>query len=159
MVIPLNCYKDLILQMLFQKIMVPYDGSSCAIHAFKVAIDMAKKYGSKITIITCLEKDFRTPWYGFDSRVGNSIMKKQKEASKKSIARLEENAKKAGVKTTSKILETQSIVKTLVSFSQSNKIDLIVMGSHGRKGFDKLLLGSVANGVSQKIKCPVLIIK
>ena len=57
------------------------------------------------------------------------------------------------------VLQTQSIVKSILSSAKTYKIDLIVMGSHGRKGFDKLLLGSVANGVSQKVKCPVLIIK
>ena len=47
----------------------------------------------------------------------------------------------------------------LLAFAKSRKHDLIVIGSHGRSGFDKVLLGSVANGVSQKTRCPVLIIK
>ena len=145
--------------MLFTNILVPYDGSSNAIHAFKVALDMAKKYDSKITLVTCLEIDFRAPWYGYDSRVGKTIMKQQKEAAKKHISKLELIAKKAKASFNSEIVITKSIVKTIVDFSKSHKIDLIVMGSHGRKGFDKLLLGSVANGVSQKVKCPVLIIK
>src|SRR3972149_977806 len=125
--------------MLFTNILVPYDGSSNAIHAFKI--------------------DFRAPWYGYDSRVGKTIMKQQKEAAKKHISKLELIAKKAKASFNSEIVVTKSIVKTIVDFSKSHKIDLIVMGSHGRKGFDKLLLGSVANGVSQKVKCPVLIVK
>jgi len=145
--------------MLFTNILVPYDGSSNAIHAFKVALDMAKKYDSKITLVTCLEIDFRAPWYGYDSSVEKTIMKKQKEAAKKHISTLELIAKKAKASFNSEIVVTKSIVKTIVDFSKSHKIDLIVMGSHGRKGFDKLLLGSVANGVSQKVKCPVLIVK
>jgi len=58
-----------------------------------------------------------------------------------------------------KILISHSIVKTITSFSKSQKYDLIVIGSHGRTGFDKLLLGSVASGVSQKSPCPILITK
>lgn len=145
--------------MLFQKILVPYDGSAHATHAFKIATDIAKKYRSHITILTCLESDFRAPWYGPDSRVRSSILKQQKKETQKSISKLEANAKKAGVSTSTKILQTPSIVKSIISTAKTYKIDLIVMGSHGRKGFDKLLLGSVANGVSQKVKCPVLIIK
>jgi nucleotide-binding universal stress UspA family protein len=145
--------------MLFKNILVPYDGSSYSIHAFKIAVDMAKKYGSKITIATCLESDFRTPWYGYDSRARNSILKKQKEVLQKSISKLEASTKNNKVMITSKILQDQSAVKAIVSFAKTNKIDLIVMGSHGRSGFDRFLLGSVANGVSQKVKCPVLIIK
>ncbi len=145
--------------MLFKKILVPYDGSACSTHAFQISIDMAKKYNSHVTILYCLQTDFRVPWYGFDSRMGNAIKKKQKDIALKNFAPLESIAKKAGVKVSSKISESHSIVKTLVSFAKSNKISLIVMGSYGRTGFDKLLLGSVAHGVSQRASCPVLIIK
>ena len=145
--------------MLFKKILVPYDGSTCSMHAFQISMDMAKKYNSQVTILYCLQTDFRVPWYGFDSRMGNAIKKKQKDIALKNFAHLESIAKKAGVKVSSKISESHSIVKTLVSFAKSNKISLIVMGSHGRTGFDKLLLGSVAHGVSQQVRCPVLIIK
>lgn len=145
--------------MLFTNILVPYDGSSNALHAFKVALDVAKKYDSKITLLTCLELDLQAPWYGYDARVGKTIMEKHKESIKKNLSRLESIAKKAKMSFNSEIVVRKSIVKTIVDFSKTHKIDLIIMGSHGRTGFDKLILGSVANGVSQKVKCPILIIK
>ncbi len=145
--------------MTFKNILVPYDGSKCSDHAFNVAIDVAKKYNSKITIVTCLEKDYRTPWYGPESRVTDALLKKQKKAVDKNFSSLENVAKKSKVSISSKIMVVQSIVKSLLSFTTSNRVDLIVMGSHGRTGFDKLLLGSVANGISQKARCPVLIVK
>lgn len=52
-----------------------------------------------------------------------------------------------------------SAVNNIVFFVKSQKHVLVVIGSHGRTGFDKLLLGSVANGVSQKINCLVMIVK
>jgi len=145
--------------MTFKNILVPYDGSKCSDHAFNVALDIAKKYNSKITIVACLERDFRTPWYGPDSRVSDALLKKQKNAVDKNFSRLEEHAKKAKVSISSKILVIQSIVKSLLSFTTSNRVDLIVMGSHGRTGFDRLLLGSVANGITQRAHCPVLVVK
>ncbi len=145
--------------MTFKNILVPYDGSKCSDHAFNVAIDIAKKYNSKITIVTCLEKDFRTPWYGPDSRVNDALLKKEKKAVDKNFSTLEKVAKKSKVSISSKIIVVQSIVKSLLSFTTSNRVDLIVIGSHGRTGFDRLLLGSVANGISQKARCPVLIVK
>ncbi|MDE1770905.1 MAG: universal stress protein, partial [Thaumarchaeota archaeon] len=57
------------------------------------------------------------------------------------------------------VIETKSISKEINNFAASEKIDLIVMGSHGRTGFDQVLLGSVSNAVSHSAKCPVLIIK
>jgi nucleotide-binding universal stress UspA family protein len=86
-------------------------------------------------------------------------LKKQKKAVDKNFSSLEKVAKKSKVSISSKIMLVQSIVKSLLSFTTSNRVDLIVMGSHGRTGFDKLLLGSVANGISQKARCPVLIVK
>jgi len=91
--------------------------------------------------------------------MGDAIKKKQKDIALKNFAQLESIAKKAGVKVSSKISDSNSIVKTLVSFAKSNKISLILMGSHGRTGFNKLLLGSVIHGVSQRAMCPVLIVK
>jgi nucleotide-binding universal stress UspA family protein len=145
--------------MTFKNILVPYDGSKYSDLAFNVAIDIAKKNNSKITIVTCLEKDYRTPWYGPDSRVTDALLKKQKKAVDKNFSSLEKVAKKSKVSISSKIIVVHSIVKSLLSFTTSNRVDLIVMGSHGRTGFDKLLLGSVANGISQKARCPVLIVK
>ncbi len=145
--------------MLFKKILVPYDGSACSIRAFKISMDMAKKYNSKVTVLSCLQTDFRVPWHGFDYRVHDALKKKQKEVALNNIAHLESIARKAGVKVSSKLSDSNSIVKTLVSFAKSHKISLIVMGSHGRTGFDKLLLGSVAHGVSQQARCPILIVK
>ena len=56
-------------------------------------------------------------------------------------------------------MKSTSVVRDITTYAKSRKIDLIVMGSHGRTGVDKLILGSVANGVTQKASCPVLIIK
>ena len=57
------------------------------------------------------------------------------------------------------MLEVISITDSLVSYAESHDVDLIVIGSRGLGGFKKLLLGSVASGVSQHSKCPVLIVK
>lgn len=144
--------------MLFKNILVPYDLSKCSLHAFKVALDVAKKYKSKVTVVTCLEGD---PWHHkfYDSRVEDELLKNQRKAAEKNMEQLEIQAKKAKVSINLDILKTTSIVKQLVSFAKSRKIDLIIMGSHGRTGFDKLILGSVANGVTQKVSCPILLIK
>lgn len=144
--------------MLFKRIMVPYDGSKFSIHAFKIALDMAKKYGSKITAVTCLETDIRTPFY-VDARAEESILKKEKEEITKQLTKLVSTAEKSNISVNSKIIPTNNVIKSLVSFAKSNKIELVVMGSHGRKGLDKILLGSVANGIAQKVNCPVLIVR
>lgn len=144
--------------MMFSNILVPFDLSNQSNRAFKIALDIAKKYNSKITILTCLEGDaWRHKFY--DSEADNELIKKQKKVSLSHIAKLETLAKKAEVSIKSQILKSSSVVKDITIYAKSRKIDLIVMGSHGRTGVDKLILGSVANGVAQKASCPVLIIK
>ena len=143
---------------MFQNILVPFDLSNHSIRSFKVAIDIAKKYQSKVTLLTCLEGDAWHHKY-YDSRADKELIKKQREVTKKHLEKLESMAEKNNISFKSQILTSQSVVNDIVTFAKSRKHDLIIIGSHGRTGFDKLLLGSVANGVSQKTKCPVLIVK
>lgn len=144
--------------MMFSNILVPFDLSNQSVRAFKAALDIAKKYDSKITLLTCLEGDAWHHKY-YDSRADNELIKKQKKVTLSHIAKLEKLANRVDMTFKSQILKSTSVVKDITTYAKSRKIDLIVMGSHGRTGTDKLILGSVANGVTQKASCPVLIIK
>ncbi len=144
--------------MLFKNILVPFDLSNPSNHAFKVALDIAQKYDSKITLLTCIERDTWRHYY-FDSRIYSQLVIKKSKIAKKSMEKLEVMANKVNVSIKLKILKSDFVVKDITTFAKSKKIDLIVMSSHGRTGLDKLILGSVANGVIQKTRCPVLLIK
>ncbi len=143
---------------MFKNILVPFDLSVQSTRSFKVALDLAKNYNSKITLLTCLEGDTWHHKY-YDARADSELIKKQKKATKEHLEKLESLADKNNVSIKSQILTSKSVVNDIVTFAKSRKHDLIVIGSHGRTGFDKLLLGSVANGVSQKSTCPILIVK
>ena len=144
--------------MLFQNILIPVDLSTQSTRAFKVALDIAKKYNSKITILTCLELDASHHLY-YEAIPSSQQVKKQSKIVKKHFKKLESIAEKNNISIKSKILTSGSAVNNIVTFAKSQKHDLVVIGSHGRTGFDKLLLGSVANGVSHKTKCPILIVR
>lgn len=144
--------------MLFKNILVPFDLSSTSNKAFQTALDLAQKYESEITLLTCVEGD---AWhhYFYDARADSQLIKEQTKAAKKRMEKLEESANKVGIKLKLQILKSNSVVKDIIKFAKSRKIDLIVMGTHGRTGLDKLILGSVANGVVHRTSCPVLLIK
>lgn len=143
---------------LFKNILVPFDLSTQSTRAFKIALDIAKCRDSEITLLTCLEGDAWHHKY-YDSRADSELIKKQKKVSQEHIEKLESLAEKNNITVKSQIISSKSVVNDIVNYAKSRKYDLIVIGSHGRSGFDKLLLGSVANGVSQKSRCPVLIVK
>jgi nucleotide-binding universal stress UspA family protein len=146
--------------VVFNNILVPYDGSKYSHHAFKVALDMAQKYDSKLTILACLLKPvYRGVWY-YDSRYTKAILKKEEKIAKQNISKLvEDTKKKTDMNINFRIIPTTSIPNKIIAFARTNKMDLIVMGSHGRTGFNKVLLGSVANNVSQQARTPVLLVK
>ena len=152
--------QHILIFMLFRNILVPYDGSKYSLHAFKIALDMANRYDSKITVLTCLAKPgYRGVWYQ-DSRYAKAILKKEEKAAREKISKMIGPAKqKTDVSIDFRIIPTIHIADQITSFAKSHKIDLVVMGSHGRTGFDKVLLGSVTHGVSHKVHCPVVIVK
>lgn len=132
--------------------------SSQSTKVFKTALDLAQKYGSEMTLLTCFQIDVQFHLY-FDSGTSSQLAKKQQKYAKHYFEKLRIIAKKKGISINFQTLSSKSIIKDIVTFARSGKYDLIILGSHGRSGFDKLLLGSVANGVVQKAHCPVFIIK
>lgn len=144
--------------MAITNILVPFDGSVYSVKAFNAALDIAKKHDAKINVLTCLEKENLGAWY-VDKRVNKQIIRDAKKVAMVFLSKLEKTASSSGVSLSVHVLETKSISKQIVDFANSKKINLIVIGSHGQTGFNKFLLGSVSNAVSQSAKCPVLIIK
>jgi nucleotide-binding universal stress UspA family protein len=142
--------------MAFSKILVPFDGSVYSMKAFKIALEIAKKQKSKLHVLTCLEKENLGAWY-IDKRINKKIIQDAKNYAKNQLLKLEKLSKNSDVPFSIHIEETSSIAKKIVDFSNSKKITLIVIGSHGHSGFDRMILGSVSNKVSQLAKCPVLI--
>ncbi len=142
--------------MLFKNILVPYDGSSQSKHAFKVAFDMAKKYNSKLSMVTVLDT---SPGYWANSNLWDKAIGGANTLVTKEFESFESTAKKAKVSFHSKIIESHSVTKTIVSYSKSKNIDLIVIGANGITGWDKLILGSVTDGVAHRVRCPVLIVR
>ena len=144
--------------MVFSKILVPFDASTYSIKAFKTALDIAKKHGSEIHVLTCLEKGNLGAWYK-DKRINKKIIEDARSYAKGVLSKLEQTGKTVGVSATIHIKETKSISKEIIEFADAKKFNLIIMGSHGQTGFNRMILGSVSNKVSQMSKCPVLIIK
>ena len=78
---------------MFQNILIPFDLSAQSTRAFKVALDIAKKYHSKVTLLTCLEGDAWHHKY-YDSRADAELIKKQRKVTKQHLEKLELIAKK-----------------------------------------------------------------
>ena len=144
--------------MTFKKILVPIDGSTFSTKALATATEMAKNNGAEIMILACLRKEDVGAWY-HNKKANRQVMNTAKKFAKQFMVKIEDGIRKKGLTVSSSIIETKSLVNGIIGFADSKKADLIVMGSHGRTGFKKMLLGSVSNGVLQQARQPVLIVK
>jgi nucleotide-binding universal stress UspA family protein len=69
-------------------------------------------------------------------------------------------AEKAGVRMSAEtILDVSSVADAIISYAEKNNVDLIIIGTKGKTGLKKVLLGSVASGVISHAKCPVLVVR
>ncbi len=136
--------------------MVPYDKSEPATRALEIAKDLAKKYSSKLSVITCIPLNFD---YSGDGIPYVETIKLLKQSASYSLSKLEEGMREEKIHYDLKVIEGFSVIEALISYAEMHHVDLIVMGSRGLGGFKKLLLGSIASGVSQHSNCPLLIVK
>jgi nucleotide-binding universal stress UspA family protein len=143
--------------MNFKNILVAYDSSRFSNRSFKSALEIVEP-GGKITIASVVTGVYQ-PSIGFTMKYSNEALKKYGKFMEKIFSRLESDAKKRGITLSLKIIHDPSVSKGIVNYVNSQKFDLIVIGSHGRSGLKKIILGSVANDVAHKSKIPVMVVK
>ncbi len=142
----------------FKNILVAYDSSGFSNRAFKSALDIAEPNKSKITIATVVTGVYQ-PSIGFTMKYTGKTLEKHRKFIKKIFSNLESAANKKGVSLSLKILHNPSVSKGILKYVNSRKFDVIVMGSHGRTGLNKIILGSITNEVAHKAKIPVMVVK
>lgn len=145
---------------MYQKILLPTDGSKFAEKAAEHAIWIASRSGAEIIVLNVIETSSLVGLPAEDLIV--KIKEMLKEEGRRSLERIsemisqsEEESKIEDVKITLKTEEgspAESILKTI----ENENIDLVVMGTSGKHGLDRFLLGSVTEKVVRSSECPVL---
>ena len=144
---------------MFKQILVPIDGSPTAALAVAKALGLAKAFGATVTAIYVIDP------YPFTG-VGTEFAYGQDQyfAAAKAEANTALDAARAtleagGVPTNTLSVDGQSVHRSILATAQSVGADLIVMGSHGRRGIEKLVLGSVTQRVLGDTHLPVLVVR
>ncbi len=140
--------------MTFDNILVPTDGSEYTKAAINAAVEMAKGLGGKITALYVIDQTVFVNM-PLDSAVMNTYTLLRKEGDT-AVEFVKELCDKNGIECEVKIMEG-SPVKCIVE--ASSDYDLVVMGTLGRTGFSKLMMGSVAERVVRYSNCPVLVVR
>lgn len=142
----------------FKKILCPYDFSEFADEAVLYAIKLSDN-DTLITLLNVIQLPYVIDPNGFTyfELDMDEFRKTSEKAMEKKLAELKEKSRDLNIDYVLEIANdpAEIILKT----QKEGDYELIVMGSHGRKGFGRLLMGSVAESVVRETKCPVLIIK
>ena len=138
----------------FKKILIPIDGSEYTKKAIAQGLEIAKLMNAEVTALYVVDQ---TSFVNFpmDSTVVSIYSLLEKEGQDAVDYVVEEGAK-IGVKVTA-MLQEGSPVKKIVDVAKDH--DLVVMGTIGRTGISKILLGSVAERVVRFAPCPVLVVR
>lgn len=139
---------------MYKKILVPTDGSDFAKDAQLHALFLAKVSGAEIIALSVSENHFIN---GISvSEEIEQINQILADRCKKDLQEFED-MNDEGVKISS-VIKEGSPAKTILEVAEEEDIDLIVIGSSGKSGFDRFILGSVSDKVVNAAKCPVLVV-
>lgn len=147
----------------FSKILVGIDGSEASIDASRYAIDIAKKYNSQLIALFVLHvHGVRSISSTFitapTSRI--ELFEKEKKEAQELLDKVKIEAQREDVELRTEIVEgSASVEGSIVDFAENEGASLIVVGTRGKSGFKRLLLGSVASGVITYAHCPVMVVK
>jgi nucleotide-binding universal stress UspA family protein len=152
----------------FSKILITVDGSEQSMDAADYAIVMAKKEDNNAQLIA-LHVLFSQTGYAYSANMFglvtpssiNELLEDAKNEAQQWFDKIKEKLyenRDIQLKT-EVVVSPTSVVSAIVDYAERENVDLIVIGSRGRSGFKKMLLGSTASGVVTYATCPVLVVK
>ena len=145
---------------MFQRILVPTDGSDIAIKAIDTAINLAKATGAKQLYTLTVKEPFL---YSAISEIlpvdSQAYINAQERMAAKRLAAVKQACDEAGLGCDAASVEALHPWEAIIDHAQRNDCDLIVMASHGRKGMAALVLGSETQKVLTHTEIPMLVVR
>jgi nucleotide-binding universal stress UspA family protein len=144
---------------MFKHILVPVDGSPTSMLAVAKAVGLAKAFGSSVTALYVIDP-YPFTGVGADFAYGQSqYLSAATAEANAALEAVRQTMQEAGVNVDVLLGEGHAVHEGVVQALEKTGADLIVMGSHGRRGLEKLMLGSVAQRVLSAVHVPVLVVR
>jgi len=147
---------------MYQRILVPTDGSALSQKAVDSAIEQAAFNGAELVALYVVP---RYPISYFEGNVGVSnteVARTEKQWAEKGQAvvdKVKQTAAAGGVRAKGVVTHSNLVAESVIAAAKKHKCDLIVMASHGRKGIKRVLLGSETQHVLTHSTLPVLVLR
>ena len=146
-------------QVEFKSIVVATDGSPHSAAAASEAIGIAKRNSARLTVIAVVPADIAMPTdIDFAAIQREKLADQEMQAAEKNARAVKEAAQQAGVDAQAFVMSGKP-ADAIMEIAKDKVADLVVVGSHGRTGLDRLLMGSVAERVIVLSSCAVLVAK
>ena len=144
--------------MEIKSILFPTDFSEGSSQALQYAVDMARRYGAKLYVLHVIYDIAKAAGWYVPHVSMDEMYKDIETGAKKELERfgVEELS---GLKDIERSICTGVPHEEIIKFANKNKIDLIIIATHGRKGIDRILFGSTAAQVVRYAPCPVLTVR
>ena len=141
---------------MYDNILIPTDGSEGTELAMDHALDLAETYDATVHALFVVDTGYL--YSGIEDSPVNwdAVLSELEEDGKRAVNDAFEQAADRGIDLNRELLQSSNIHKAILEYAGENDVDLIVMGTHGRTGFDRYLLGSVTEKVVRTSKIPVL---
>ncbi len=139
----------------WKAICCPIDFSDASRAAMEVAVDLARRMGARLTLLHA----YPVPGYTFpDGSVVASprMLQEMAEQATRHLAEWQKQAQELGAPTVDIHTAVGEPATEIVAWAKEQKQDLLVLGTHGRTGIEHALMGSVAERVVRRARCPVL---
>ena len=145
---------------MYKRILVPVDGSATSARGLREALRLAKDQGARVRLVHVVDESMAIGYAesGLDLQ---PMIAGLVASGKRILKRAGDAAKKAGVRAESQSYESMggSAAATILRDARKWRPDLIVMGTHGRRGIRRVVLGSDAEHVLREATVPVLLVR
>ncbi|NOZ24830.1 MAG: universal stress protein [Nitrospirae bacterium] len=144
--------------MEIKRILFPTDFMEGTVQAVPYAVDLAKKYGARLFIIHVIHEVTRATGLYVPHITIDELYKTMEAEAEKEITRVYLEELRGFDDVEYRVLKGIPY-EEIIGFARDNAMDMIVMGTHGRKGLDRLFFGSTAEKVVKGAPCPVLTVR
>lgn len=144
---------------MFEKILVPLDGSARAEAILPQVEALALEFGSELILLHVIEPGSTLmSAHGSHPDVGIELSRQKKDELERYLAGRKGEFRERGVKIET-VLAQGPVVDTIIQTAKEHAVDLVAMASHGRTGLERVFYGSVAAGVLQSVDRPLLLVR
>jgi nucleotide-binding universal stress UspA family protein len=140
---------------IFFKVLVAIDSSDASMDAADYSTFMSERYNAELYALHVIHAD--VDLYG--PHETSEFTRNMRNEGEKYLNKVKVKAIEKNIHIKTEIISSKDIAGGILDFAEENNIDLIVIGTRGRSGFKRLLLGSVASHVVTYAYCPVLVVK